>query len=327
MLRKFFSPQIGLTLCGLLLLFVGVSAPRALAQQPDRGDKLVRNDGRAFEIQASPRAYSPSKSVTIAASQLKNEIVPRKKLLVFSGSPNALVVGDALTPDSIIGGDGRTRVPDTTVFPYSAITQLEIDFPFGSVLCSGWMISPNAVATAAHCLYYSALGGWAQTITAYPGRAGDLAPFGGVAATNWNVSQKWLNTQAPRHDYGVIQLAEPIGDTVGYFGYQFNTRNQFFVGKPVVVSGYPGDKYDAEAGTQWQMSGKIAQARKRRLFYNIDTYGGQSGSPLYGKWVRKDCDPCVFGIHTYGVGGNWTRNSATRITKGVFNFMQAASAP
>ncbi|RIK18768.1 MAG: hypothetical protein DCC52_15630 [Chloroflexi bacterium] len=73
-----------------------------------------------------------------------------------------------------------TRCPITTVFPYSAIVELEIDFPYGSVLCSGWMIGPDTVATAAHCLYYSGLGGWAQNVMAYPGRDGTLAPFGSV---------------------------------------------------------------------------------------------------------------------------------------------------
>lgn len=317
----------GLIAISLLLLFAVVPAPRAFAQAPTRDDKIVRNDGRTFEIQNSARTYSPSNAVTIDPRQLKNETIPPRKLLQFHALPNSIIVDENPPPNSVIGADGRTRVLDTTVFPYSAIVQLEVDFRFGSALCSGWMIGPDTVATAAHCLHYPGLGGWAQSITAYPGRDGALAPFGGVAALNWNVRQKWIDTQGPGHDYGVIQLADPIGNTVGYFGYQYNTKNQFYVGKPVTVSGYPGDKNGDEAGTQWMMDGQIDKAHKRRLFYSIDTYGGQSGSPLYGKWTRKECDPCAFGIHTYGVGGNWTMNSATRITKGVFNFLQSASAP
>ncbi len=302
------------------------AAPSAFAQKPIAGDALVRNDGRVIEIKNSTRAYAPSKSVTIDARQLVNETVPPRQLLQFTAQANALAVSANASPDSIIGPDGRTRVANTAIFPYSAMVQLEIDFPYGSVLCSGWMNGADTVATAAHCLYYAGLGGWAQRITAYPGRDGALAPFGSVAALNWNVRQKWINTQGARHDYGVIRLAEPIGETVGYFGYEYTARNQFYVGKPVTLSGYPGDKYGAEAATQWMMSGQIAQARKRRLFYSIDTYGGQSGSPVYGVWTRKDCAPCVFGIHTYGVGGAWSINSATRITRPVFNFMQSAAA-
>jgi len=310
-----------------LIALSAVAAPHAFAQEPVRGDKIVRNDGRAFEIKNSPRTYSPSKSVTIDPRQLVNQTVPTRQLLQFNALPNSIIVTSAPSPESVIGADGRTRVGDTTVFPYSAIVELEIDFPYGSVLCSGWMIGPDTVATAAHCLYYSGLGGWAQNVMAYPGRDGTLAPFGSVAGLNWNVRQKWIDTQGPRHDYGVIKLSSPIGDTVGYFGYEYNARSPFFIGKPVTVSGYPGDKYNAEAYTQWQMAGTIAKAHKRRLFYTIDTFGGQSGSPLFGRWVRKDCDPCAFGIHTYGVGGNWDMNSATRITRPVFNFMQSAAAP
>lgn len=319
--------SLGLVLFSLLFLFAAVTAPHAFAQDPGRGDKIVRNDGSTFEIQKSARTYAPSKSVTIDPRQLKNEIVPQKKLILLDLARNSIIDGTDSKPESIIGTDGRARVPDTTVFPYSAIVQLEVEFRFGTALCSGWMMGPDTVATAAHCLYYSGLGGWAQAITAYPGRNGSVAPFGSVAAQTWSVRQKWINTQNPKHDYGVIRLAEPIGDTVGYFGYEYNTRDKFYLNKPVTVSGYPGDKSGAEAGTQWMMDGTIDQVAKRRLFYAIDTYGGQSGSPLYGRWVRRDCDPCAFGVHTYGVGGGWNLNSATRITRPVFNFMTSAAAP
>lgn len=318
--------KIGLVFFSLLLLALASSAPRAFAQGPTRHNKIVRNDGRTFEIKASARAYSASKSVVIDRSALVNETVPTKKLLLLDALPNSIIASDGPPPTSVIGADGRTRVTDTTVFPYSAIVQLEVEFPFGTALCSGWMTGPDTVATAAHCLYYSGLGGWAEGITAYPGRNGSVAPFGGTAATFWNVRQKWIDTEGAGNDYGVIQLASPIGNTVGYFGYEYNTRNQFYLGRPVTVSGYPGDKFGGEADTQWMMDGTIGKAHKRRLFYDIDTYAGQSGSPLYGRWTRKDCDPCAFGIHTYGVGGNWTMNSATRITKDVFNFLQSAGS-
>jgi glutamyl endopeptidase len=88
--------------------------------------------------------------------------------------------------------------------------------------------------------------------------------------------------------------------------------------KNSTVRGYPGDK---TYGTMWTMKGAIQQVKKTRLFYLIDTFGGQSGSPHYGKW-NDSCNPCAFGIHSYGVGGNWSMNSSTRITEKVFNFLQ-----
>ncbi len=316
---------VGLWLACLAFVLMLGPAPHARAGRPGQ-DNIVRNDGRVFEIQESPRTYSPSHAVTITRDQLKNERVPHQELVTVSPNPQNIRDG-ALEPESIIGPDGRTRVTDTTVFPYSAIVDLEVHFDFATALCSGWMIAPDRVATAGHCLYYPGFGGWAKSIVAYPGRDGSNAPFGSVNATYWSVRQKWVNALSPGVDYGVIQLASPIGNTVGWFGYQYNDRNSFFIGRTVTVSGYPGDKTGDEADTQWMMQGQISSANKRRLFYSIDTYGGQSGSPLYGAWGKRECSPCGFGIHTYGVGGGWTENSATRITKSVFNFLQSAAAP
>lgn len=312
-------------LSGLVLLFT-FPAPDARAQRPVRGEKIVRNDGRTITIQNSPLTFSPSFEGNHAASQRLNQSVTAKPLRLFAPKPNAAQGDDGPSPTSIIGEDGRVQVTDTTVFPYSAIVELEVNFRYAAAQCSGWMIAPDRIATAGHCLYYGSFGGWAESITAYPGRNGTNAPFGSFAAKHWSVPQRWINRRATGVDYGVIQLDSPIGDTVGYFGYKYTEKENFFPGRAATVGGYPGDKVNAQANTQWTMQGQISRARPRRLFYPIDTFAGQSGSPLYGRW-NKRCNPCGFGIHTYGVGGGWTENSATRITKNVFDFFQSASAP
>ncbi|MBI4675561.1 MAG: serine protease [Chloroflexi bacterium] len=310
----------------LALLLISAPLPRVHAQRPLRGAKIVRNDGRTLEIRDSPLTFAPSHAVTIAKDQLRNQTVPAKSLTLFAPQPNADGGNDEPSPTSIIGADERVLVSDTTVFPYSAIVELEVNFRFTSVQCSGWMIGPDMIATAGHCLYYGSFGGWAESITAYPGRNGANAPFGSFAARYWSVPNRWINKRATGMDYGVIQLDTPIGNTVGYFGYRYTDKENFFPGRAAAVGGYPGDKINEQANTQWTMQGQISNAQPRRLFYPMDTYAGQSGAPLYGRWNNR-CNPCGFGIHTYGVGGGWTENSATRITDRVFNFFQSASAP
>lgn len=327
MLRSRFFRHFFLLLfiSGLALLFA--SPPHhARAQRPVGGDTIVRNDGRTIAIQNSPLTLSPSFPGAIANHKLLNETVATKPLRLFAPKPNSAQGDDAPSPESIIGQDGRVQVADTTVFPYSAIIELEVNFPYTSAQCSGWMIGPDKIATAGHCLYYGSFGGWANSITAYPGRNGANAPFGSFAAKYWSVPQRWINGHATGRDYGVIQLNSRIGDTVGYFGYKYTERKNFFPSRTANVGGYPGDKVNDQANTQWTAQGQISRAKRRRLFYSMDTYAGQSGAPLYGRWNR-NCSPCGFGIHTYGVGGGWTENSATRITKNVFDFFQSASAP
>jgi len=299
----------GLLLGALLLTILGLAAPAAIthAQGPDPY-LVVRNDGAVFQTPASGKLLSTSYKPTIAPEALVNESV---------GSKNLKPLG-AVNPESVIGPDGRTQVTNTSAYPNSAIAQLEVDFPSGSGTCTGWFIDANRLATAGHCVYDPSMNEWATSITVYPGRNGGTAPFGVFAATNWYTVNGWINSGKTKYDYGLIKLGSDVGNTVGWFGYGWTATDSFLLNRNSNVRGYPGDK---SYGTTWTMKGRIKQVQKSRLFYQIDTYGGQSGSPHYGRW-NKNCNPCAFGIHTYGVGGKWSMNSSTRITQNVFNFLQ-----
>ncbi|WP_410982735.1 trypsin-like serine protease [Bacillus cereus] len=58
-------------------------------------------------------------------------------------------------PDyAVIGTDTRNnKVPDTRVFPYSAILAVAVYFPSDEGICTGTLISKNHVLTNVHCLY------------------------------------------------------------------------------------------------------------------------------------------------------------------------------
>lgn len=221
---------------------------------------------------------------------------------------------DGPTPDSVFLPDGRTRITNTTLYPSRAIAWLVVTFPSGSGTCTGWFIGPRTVATAGHCLYDTATNKWATSIKVYPGRNGTSAPYGYTTAyrlrsvTGWTVSENW------EYDYGIIQTNAAKGSTVGYFGFRWQSSNVF--SGNYTVRGYPGDK---TSGTMWTMTGPIGQVWTRKLFYRMDTYGGQSGSPLYHTFNNVCC--YGVGVHAYGsytISGV-SYNSATRITQGAYN--------
>jgi glutamyl endopeptidase len=223
-------------------------------------------------------------------------------------------------PESVIGVDDRTPAGSTTTFPGSAVVDLEVDFPAGSYACTGFMVGPNTIVTAGHCVHYLAFGGFATRILAYPGRDGDTAPFGVFQATNWYVSSRWIESgNKPKFDYGAITIGSDLSDTVGYFGFARNDNSNWFIDRVVKIWGYPGDK---QYGTQWRMKGTVKKLNQSRLFYAIDTAGGQSGSPVFNK-MSGSCKPCAFGVHTYGVAGNWELNSATRFNSKAIDFICA----
>lgn len=300
---------------GLAFLALLTLAPLPIARADDGDDpgQIVRRDGVRFDVPTVTTKYLPSHRAAADTSKLVNTKTSNKKLPALGGK----------SIESVIGPDGRKQVSDTTKFPNSAIAFLEVYFPGGSGSCTGWFIDATRLVTAAHCLYDSSFGGFAIDIDVYPGRNGIVAPYGIFSADDWFVPSKWINTQSPKFDYGVIALNTNIGDTVGWFGVKPQTESDVLLNRNIKVRGYPGDK---NYGTQWNMNGPIQKVNNSRFFYSIDTFGGQSGSPAFGKY-GKDCNPCAFGVHTYGVGGGWTQNSASRITSKAYNFIATAGLP
>jgi glutamyl endopeptidase len=158
----------------LLLTVLAVLTPAGIsnAQGPDPYD-IVRNDGVVFKLQDSGKSLSPSYTPPIAPEALVNENVGIKDLKPL---------GDT-SPESVIGPDGRTQITNTTKYPNGAIAHLEVYFPSSSGTCTGFFISKNRLATAAHCVHDPVSGETVTAITVIPGRNGTSAPYGSFAAT------------------------------------------------------------------------------------------------------------------------------------------------
>ena len=74
------------------------------------------------------------------------------------------------------------------------------------------------------------------------------------------------------------------------------------------ITGYPGDQPE---GTQWYDTHQIASVTPSKIYYDIDTMGGQSGSAVY-----RIVDGKHVGIAVHAYGGA-THNSGTRISTPV----------
>ena len=215
------------------------------------------------------------------------------------------------TAEVVIGKDDRIRVQATRKYPWRAICSLRITARDGSHwIGTGWLVGPRTVITAGHVVFMRKHGGWAKKIEVIPGRNGSSKPYGSCIATSFRSVKGWTKKGKRSHDYGAILLPKscPFGKRVGYFGYA-NYSFSSLLGRVVNLSGYPGDK---PSGTQWWHARRIKFVTGRRLLYNIDTYGGQSGSPV---WRYVNGHRYAVGIHT---SGSLSGNGATRISKPVF---------
>lgn len=223
---------------------------------------------------------------------------------------------------TVHGPDDRVRITATNVHPWRMHCSLLITAADNSQwIGTGWFIGPRTVMTAGHVVHIKNSGvagrdGWVKRIVVMPGRNGSVLPYGSVTSTSFRSVAGWTGSGDENYDYGAIILPTNLGNTVGWFGFGAYSDATLLasVGN---ISGYPGDK---PAGTQWYDSHAIASVNACKVYYDIDTYGGQSGSAVY----RIDGGQrFAVGIHAYG---GPTTNSATRINTAVFNNMVAWKA-
>jgi glutamyl endopeptidase len=212
----------------------------------------------------------------------------------------------------VIGVDDRTRITATTSNPWRWICALRIKAKDGSNwIGTGWLVGPRTVITAGHCIFIHNRGGWVSSVEVIPGMNGAQRPYGSGVATSFRSVSGWTQNQNRNFDYGAIILPsnKAFGNQLGFFGYAA-LGDSSLQGITLNLSGYPGDK---PSGTQWFHARAASALTARTIVYNIDTAGGQSGSPV---WRVLNGQRHAVGIHT---NGSPSGNSATRIVKEVFD--------
>jgi V8-like Glu-specific endopeptidase len=250
---------------------------------------------------AGSGAPEPSKSLKFLAA--KGKAGPLRGAAVRAGI------------ETVIGPtDDRVRVPDTDLAPWRMVCALRMRGPTGAgAMGTGWFVGPRTLLTAGHCVHSTQFfGGWASSIEVSPGRNGAVFPFRTVQSTRFSSVNRWVEAADPDFDIGCIHLDDPLGAEVGWFAVGALSP-EALEGFLVNVSGYPGDR---GGGTeQYHHRNRILRVTERRLFYDVDTFGGQSGAPV---WIHETdtAPPLAVGIHAYGVGGavdGLEANSAPRI--------------
>ncbi len=228
--------------------------------------------------------------------------------------------------ESVIGADSRERVLETELFPWRMVCALSMIAPGGGgAIGTGWLAGPRTIVTAGHCVHHQGFfGGWAESIEVSAGRDGSEFPFGTVTATRMSSLDRWVDTADPDFDIGCIHLEESLGDQTGFFGFASLPPAELET-HLVNISGYPSDRGGGQE--QYFHANRVLQVTDRRVFYDIDTFGGQSGAPV---WIQEGQNepPQVVAIHAYGTGGTpfhlgITANSAPRIIPEVFDQIAA----
>ncbi len=286
---------------------------------PEQLDTEVTSDAPATgEGEESPSVegseVEPVAAVAAEAFSL-TDIAPDLTGLRPIGEASYGPVAAPVVPESVHGPDNRIQITSTSSYPWRAHASLLVTARDGSRwIGTGWFIGPHTLATAGHVVYIKNSGvpgrdGWVQSVQVMPGRNGTTLPYGSVTTSNLRTVTGWTGSGDPDYDYGAIILPTDLGARTGWFGFAA-WSDATLTSSTVNISGYPGDK---PSGTQWYHWNRVASVGPRKVYYDIDTAGGQSGSAVY-----RIVDGSRYGVAVHAYGGSVT-NSGTRITKPVFD--------
>jgi glutamyl endopeptidase len=269
----------------------------------------VMEDVAGYEIPeptpAPELGFTPESTVAPTADPLLQMQFPDIGVASFGG----------FAPETVHGPDDRRQITATDTYPWRVHASLLITAADGSNwIGTGWFVSPWVLVTAGHCVYIKHSGvpgrdGWVTRMRVIPGRNGTGRPFGEAVAKTFHSVRGWTEQGDEEYDYGAIVLDEPLGESTGWLGFGRYTDSELLrvVGN---ISGYPGDK---PPGTQWYAARRIDSVSPRKVRYDIDTAGGQSGAAVYR---IRDGRRFAVAVHAYGGA---TVNSGTRINGPVFD--------
>jgi len=298
-----------------------------------KGVQIVEDEIRSHVVGLIPASdvKEEKKEEGVIKTKCQPPMRPRRQVAMnigVSASPlrrEGYVRQESVFKKIIPGKDGRIRVDKTTQWPHSVHGVVVMRFPrmpadtlYG--LGTGALIAPNVVLTCAHNLYNAKYGGRASSVRFLPAINRKELPFDESTVKDFCYPEAYTKDKWSVEDYGILILDTPLGEETGYFGLSVLSQ-QDLKDRPISISGYPKDKV-AEKDREyelWGMKGHVHALNLNYIEYEIDTYGGQSGSPVC---YQHGDNYYVVGIHVLEDEARGV-NKATRLTEARYNQINA----
>lgn len=154
----------------------------------------------------------------------------------FSGFEGLPTIGMTAQDDGDVApmaapDNGWYRINPTTVQPQRRVAHIADQGVAGvagdSGECTGFLVDPNFLVTAGHCVneggHNGTRGRWYSGFVVTPAKNGGSNPYGSCKTIKRYTTVAWADHSDSRFDYGGLKLDCNIGNQVGWFGYYYST--------------------------------------------------------------------------------------------------------
>lgn len=140
-----------------------------------------------------------------------------------------------------------------------------------SANCSGFLVAPDMIATAGHCVDVNSCANWGF-VFGYRMNDGQNANMDVPASEVYRCASVVARELTRAQDYAIVKLDRPVTN----HRVLKLAANPPQVGDPMLVIGHP-----AGLPTKITTGGKVRSSVNGYFVTNLDTYGGNSGSAVF----------------------------------------------